>query len=250
MSLWSKLVQKHEYSGMPIGNICFGIPTINRKDYLIEGLKIIDTHKGNLPLSNLIIIDNGNQDISPIIPAGLKDITTLFVEDTNLGVSGSWNKILKYAFEDFNCSHCCLLNDDIGLGPTWFNNYLRILEEHPQAFLLNSGYFWSCTTLTKACWDTIGKFDENFFPAYFEDNDYARRIKLYQTHVDDDTLYINDNGLNPEIQRNSQSISKDGSLNSGYAKNGAYFAEKWGGGVHDPKFLTPFNKGGETPWKL
>jgi hypothetical protein len=41
-----------------------------------------------------------------------------------------------------------------------------------------SGPDFSFFYLTKKTWGKIGQFDENFFPAYFEDNDYHARIVL------------------------------------------------------------------------
>ena len=249
MSLWSQLVEKHEYTGVPIGNICFGIPTINRKDLLEGCLNDIASHIGNIPLCKLVIVDNGNQNIASIIPPSLEDKTIIFSESRNLGVAGSWNKIMRVGFNDCMASHTLLINDDIALGQAFCNNYVKTLEDYPDACIINSGYFWSCVTLTKRCWDNVGQFDENFFPAYFEDNDYHTRLKLYETHTGE-SLYIHDNRLEPGIKRNSQSVSRDGSLNSKYSANSRYYTEKWGSGPKSPRFKSPFNKGGETPWKL
>ena len=249
MSLWSQLVEKHEYSGVPIGNICFGIPTINRKDLLEGCLKDIASHIGDIPLCKVVLIDNGNQNISSIVPLELKDKTAVYTESKNLGVAGSWNKIMRIGFDDCGVSHTLLLNDDIALGQAFFKDYTNVLEDHPDACIINSGYFWSCVTITKRCWDNIGQFDDNFFPAYFEDNDYHTRVKLYEEHTGE-KLYVHDPRLNPALQRNSQSISRDGSLNSRYSANSSYYTEKWGAGPPNPRYKSPFNKGGETPWKL
>ena len=35
---------------------------------------------------------------------------------------------------------------------------------------------WSCFAILKQCVDTIGKFDENFWPVYHEDYDYMVRM--------------------------------------------------------------------------
>ena len=37
---------------------------------------------------------------------------------------------------------------------------------------------FSAFALDKACWKTVGEFDELFHPAYFEDNDYHYRMKM------------------------------------------------------------------------
>ena len=248
MSLWSELVNRYDYDSPTNKSICIGIPTINRKDLLQEGLNSIAEHSKDLPLEKIIIIDNGNQDIEPIIPNTLKSKTILFKESVNLGVAGSWNKIMQLSFDEYKCNYTLLLNDDMVIGPKFFGIYEDTLKKHPDAFIVNSPFYWSCITLTRECYNTLGLFDINFFPAYFEDNDYATRLTLYEEYRKcKGKLYVIENGLNPDITRNSGSIARDSSLNSNFAKNGNYFKEKWGGGPHHVKFKTPFNHGGDMP---
>jgi GT2 family glycosyltransferase len=253
MSTWSNLVNSHTYKNPLQGDICIGIPTINRKDLLQELLISIDKFQHRIPLSKIIIIDNGNQSIIDIVPPGLKDLVQIYIEVTNLGVSGSWNKMMRIAFEDYNDRGILLLNDDIVIGEHFTSVYMPTIDSYPDAFLINGPYYWSATTIMRECYDTIGKFDEKFFPAYFEDNDYAHRIALYEklSGDPDKGYYVLNNILDPDIRRNSQTVQLDGSLNSNFGKNGNYFREKWGNSPHSPNlFDSPFNRGEEEPWKL
>tara|TARA_B110000196_G_C21050048_1_gene616871 strand:- start:196 stop:957 length:762 start_codon:yes stop_codon:yes gene_type:complete len=253
MSTWSQLVHNHTYQSPLQGGLCIGIPTINRKDLLEELLISIDQFQDRIPLSKIIIIDNGAQGVGSIIPSGITHLTEVYNEVENLGVSGSWNKMMRLAFTSYNARGILMLNDDIVIGENFTSVYMSIINSYPDAFLINGPYYWSATTFMRSCYDTIGTFDETFFPAYFEDNDYAHRIDLYKKLSGDPAIdyYVIDNALMPDVQRNSQTVQRDGSLNSNFGKNGNYFREKWGNSPHSTNlFDSPFNQGKEEPWKL
>ncbi len=193
------------------------IPTINRADLLKENYEdLIST--GLLDQSEgLIIIDNGQQDLSFISHSKV----TIFTEPKNLGVAASWNKGIKYSFEVLNCTHAIVLNDDIVFGKT-FDIINKLLLEAPNSFFV-SGYFWSVFIIPKTIYLIVGPFDEQFYPAYFEDNDYYHRIKKSNLE------YLGKDELTPKIMRNSQTIQKNPSLNSNFGANMQKYIAKWGG---------------------
>lgn len=102
---------------------------------------------------------------------------------------------------------------------------------------LSGGMNHSCIIRQKSVFDKVGYYDVNFYPAYFEDNDYARRCDLlsikYGTVVS--ALFyhfwsrtIHEGGLSE--------------LNSSrFDKNRAYYVNKWGGNVGSEIFKNPFN---------
>lgn len=203
-----------------------GIPTINRADLLNEALvkyfeDFIDTE--------IIIVDNGNQDI--IIR---EKKFFIYRPHENLGVSGSWNIIMDYASK-VNATHVLMLNDDIYLGKT-DEQIIRMLALFQHIHFFNSMMNWSSWILSVEAYKKIGNFDENFFPAYFEDNDYCYRMRLNEIER------YNTDYLNPVIYRNSQTIEKDPSLNSRFMNNRQYYASKWGGLPNEETFKTPFNQ--------
>jgi len=247
MSLWSDLVTQHSYKSLNQEGFCIGIPTVNRKDFLTESLADIAHNLNEFKLEKLVIVDNGNQDIPSIIPPELTSRTKVFTENKNLGVAGSWNKLMNDCFSTCSSDFVALVNDDIVLGKDCLVSIEESIEKYPKSFIINGGYFWSCFAISRKCWETVGKFDDNFFPAYFEDNDYHRRLNLYAEHYKIPDLYRTCHGMVPAIKRNSASITKDRSLNNGYHKNAAYYQDKWGGNVRYPRFATPFNQGGTEP---
>jgi hypothetical protein len=79
-------------------------------------------------------------------------------------------------------------------------------------------------------------FDNNIFPAYFEDNDYCYRMRLAGLKR------INSEFFNPEVFRNSQTIARDKSLNKNFDRNRERYKEKWGGYPLEETFTTPYNE--------
>src|SRR5690606_38556929 len=111
-----------------------------------------------------------------------------------------------------------------------------ILQVWKKMAFINSYQHWCSYILTVQAWKEFGKFDENIFPAYFEDNDAHYRMKL----LDMNMVYTEK--LNPVIFRNSMTIEKDASLNENFLKNRDYYIKKWGGEPSKEMFSIPFNK--------
>lgn len=87
--------------------------------------------------------------------------------------------------------------------------------------------------------ETIGMFDENFFPAYHEDIDYHRRAQLaglswgvcQETHV---------------THAGSGTIGTDEALreqnNETFFHNAQYYFKKWGGDIGKETYRQPFDR--------
>lgn len=191
------------------------IPTLNRKDLLLESLEdlklnVLDSEY----CKSLIIIDNGSQDIKPIHPK-MKVLT----QDKNLGVASSWNLGLSFS-KDVSASY--ILNDDIVLGKSG-----QLLSElvdkaiNEDHLVATSHGYWSVILVTNKALEVVGKFDEKFYPAYYEDSDYSQRLRLIKKpHA----LWEQ---LNAKVFRNSQTIAKDPSVNSKFDANKQYYFQKF-----------------------
>ena len=208
-------------------NFCILIPTINRKDLLIEALDFYTTH---MPNTQILIWDNGKQSI-PTYPN-----TEIFEADYNYGVAASWNALIDKAWER-GIENYLILNDDVILrcGEGIINQVLVKCAETKAFHRCRPFYNWSAFILRKSTYDLVGRFDENFKRCYFEDNDYQYRMRLAGIPI----MY--EDQLNPEIYRNSQSILKDPLL-SNYIDNRDYFVKKWGGMPDSETHKTPFNE--------
>ena len=207
------------------------IPTINRWDLLYETLK---KYEKDFPNTYIMIVDNGNQFEKGInAERVIKNSGYIFGSNKNLGVAASWNHMLNYAFTN-QFENVLVLNDDIYLGKTE-SEIIEFIDNN-RFSLATTTKTWCAFILPRETFEKIGPFDENIFPAYFEDNDYAYRLKLEEIPH---SCY---EFLNPQIFINSGSIAKDSSLNANFEKNKNYFILKWGGEPNEEKYLTPFNK--------
>lgn len=203
-----------------------GIPTINRADLLNEAL---ERYFEDFKDTRIFIVDNGNQNIIT-----REKLFAIYRPEGNLGVAGSWNTIMDYASK-IDGTHVLMLNDDIVLGR--LEHEIKLLvNQNPDIPFFTSLNHWCSFILSVDMWKQLGGFDETFFPAYFEDNDFSYRMKLAGIER------LSTSFLTPVIYRNSMTIAKEPSLNNLFSKNKEYYAEKWGGYVGEEIFKTPFNK--------
>lgn len=206
-------------------NLCIAIPTINRKDLLMEALCY---YAKEIPNVTKLIVDNGKQGIEI-----LDESTWVWESKENLGVAGSWNFLMTKALMQ-KFTHVLMLNDDVILQKSEEELY-KIVERYPESFQvckpINN---WSSFILPLSVYGQVGFFDERFKKCFFEDNDYHYRLQLRNIHIN----YTED--LNPQVYRNSQTIEKDPLL-GGYIENREYYLKKWGGLPGSELFKNPFS---------
>lgn len=152
----------------------------------------------------LIIVDNGSTDGTvDYIKSLQKDNIKLIVNNENLGFSKGNNQGLEIASGEY----IGFLNNDILLSPDWFEECEKVFEKENVGFVsprhLHSyftqtnekkyiEYFnknkktikykksfdecaFSCVITKRSVINDIGKFDENYTPAFFEDDDLKYR---------------------------------------------------------------------------
>jgi GT2 family glycosyltransferase len=206
--------------------LIIGIPTINRADLLNEALiKYFEDFQN----TEIFIVDNGNQDIIT-----REKNFVIYRPESNLNVSGSWNLIMDYA-NRVNATHVLMLNDDVYLGKTE-QQILSLIESNKDYGFFNSFYNWCSFILKVEEFNKVGVFDQEYFPNYFNDNDYFYRMCLLETKM----LYTH--SLDPVVYRNSMTIAKDPSLNSRFMEYRLNYIKKWGGIPHDETFTKAFNQ--------
>lgn len=206
--------------------LIIGIPTLNRADLLNEALEKYFEDFQNI---EIFIVDNGNQSIIT-----REEKFAIYRPSENLGVAKSWNTIMDYA-EKVDASHVLMLNDDIYLGRTE-HEINMILKNNNNADFINSFQNWCSYILKVDMWKKAGKFDEEFFPAYFEDNSFDYKMTLLKANKSWTSF------LDPIVYRNSMTIAKEPSLNNKFSQNRATYIDMWGGLPTEEKYLTKFNK--------
>jgi GT2 family glycosyltransferase len=209
---------------------CILIPTLNRKDLLLEALDYYTNVFTNI---SIYILDNGKQDI----PNTYLN-TYIYTKESNLGVSGSWNFLIEKAISN-GYNYFLVLNDDIILKKDEESIYNIILKYGSDKFIRSEQFYnWSAFILSKSIYHRIGRFDTSFERCYFEDNDYEYRMKLENIPI------VYDKELNAEVYRNSMTIQKEPHLNN-FNNNLKYYESKWGGVPTEEKYTIPFNRNKE-----
>jgi len=187
-----------------------GIPTLNRYDLLKPTL---DKYQTDFDGMKIHIVDNGKQGISGEL---------VYAMPINLGVAASWNLLCNKIFE--NSDYAVILNDDIYLGYGTETIRSSIQKCNSNQIFLRSENSWSMFIISKEMYQTIGKFDEIFYPAYYEDSDYIYRMNLAGIRQ------IIDKSLNPFEYRISSTYEKAPDLvNEAMQTNRERYIKKWGG---------------------
>jgi hypothetical protein len=196
---------------------------------------------------------------------------TLYIQPQWRGqvpLSRAWNDGSRQAFNE-GCDYALVCNDDIMFAPETIDNmvaeYERLSKENvimvtpnningqlpsPHAILdykipadqvssFSDHPNFSCFLITPEYFETVGYFDHNFNPAWYEDNDSHRRAMLLGLREITTTAA-------PMVHLGSQTTARMPNPDSGPSE--AYYIEKWGGIPEShlrpnqkEHFTTPFN---------
>lgn len=201
---------------------------------------------------DLYLIDNASSDETVNFIEEFKkpfNNITLIKNSENLGYSKGNNIGIKCALEK-NYDYICLLNNDILLTPNWLEttleafkldeslgmlsprnnekckltpkNYLKGYKKYLAKFKTPLRYvvtpFFSCVVIKKEVFDKIGLLDEDFTPAFYEDNDLSFRAMYSGFSL----AYCNSSF----IFHNHSQTTKSVISNETRDKNKAYFFKK------------------------
>jgi len=224
-----------------------GIPIVNGVHWLEKLLFSID-----YPVDNLFIINNNGRGE---ITDELEELEEIFKTNTliknlhithfpsNLGVSTSWNLIIKsYLMEPY----WVICNHDVSFTPGLLEEIAIATEDkevamiHPHAANFNLGSY-DLFVITEKGVRTVGLFDENLYPAYNEDSDFIMRLHNLQPKMikglknihkhGDEVAQANDD----HYKKNAQQTKKEDPqleerLNDINFINFEYLNKKWGEG--------------------
>jgi GT2 family glycosyltransferase len=197
----------------------------------IVGPEFLERCIASLPrelVGKVVVIDNSWERSAPDLP----DVHTVHM-GTNLGVSASWNLIIKMVPK---APWWMIVNSDVEFIREDFDRFLDAMVIDPMVIMADLRAFGIKSEVIK----TVGWFDENFAPAYCEDNDYVYRCKLLGIHVQ--------KIAEPAKHYGSLAIRMRHDLrdnnNVTYAKNVEYYRAKWGGHMDHEVYETPFGNGG------
>jgi glycosyltransferase involved in cell wall biosynthesis len=186
-----------------------GIPTLSRYDLLDKCLGAIEV--STLQPSKIIVIDNGG-NYSTANP-----LVEVIKPGRNLGVAASWNLIHRMALS----VPTIILNDDIVPSPELFE---RLLND-PREMTLACG--WAAFKQNPKVWETVGEYDESFFPAYYEDADYYRRI--CESGIAWNNIGPCGSAHGESQTKHAMTDAERDALDRAVDLNRAYFESKWAG---------------------
>ncbi len=186
------------------------IPVWNGAPVVSTCLDALFTHSGD-ELLEVICVDNASRDESAALIAHHYPRARLIRQPVNLGFAGGVNAGIDAAQGDV----FVLLNQDCVVQPGWLAALLRALETHPEFGIAGCTLFNPDGTLNHAgarisrpdaygihltdmgdgqprradyvtgavfairsqTWNEVGRFDEGYYPAYYEECDYCYRAR-------------------------------------------------------------------------
>lgn len=178
-------------------------------------------------------------------------------------VDALWNAGLDYAFNGLETDVAAVINNDVRLNPDVLATLYHALRKSDALFLsavgvrdeswkqgvgstldsllsMRGGPDYSCFLITRRCWDDF-PFDEKL--SYCGDLDHHRRLMLAghgkrifgisipYWHIGSATIKQSEQELQAHHNRNARHLE--------------YYAEKWGGGPNEERWLVPF--AGQAP---
>lgn len=216
--------------------------TYNNLEYTKKFIKSLYKYTDDF---ELIIVDNGSTDGTVEYLKTLRENVKLILNPENYGFSRGNNQGIEVAQGEY----IGFLNNDILLYPNWFEECEKVFGKEKAAFVsprqvsphydgvnernyfkswrkfinYDTDYqktfddcFFACVITKREILNQIGYFDENYTPAFFEDNDIKyRAIDMgYDLYVCNKIPFFHFGSVTSE------------KLNFNYEKNRRYYYEK------------------------
>src|SRR5271166_2286972 len=222
---------------LEVKTIIIGVPVLSRYD-LLERF-FASAEDGTLKPDRYLVVDNGGKFTeTPSVRRALERGATVSVLSTggNLGVAASWNAILREAYPE----SVVISNDDITLGPETLARLYGEDGASKHEFVIAEGPLhakgWCLYAQTQSLTAKVGFYDENFYPAYYEDTDFHRRMTLagvepYRLPTD-------------HTHEGWATIKQEGHRGPTYLgqqKCLEYYTRKWGGAPGQERYTEPFD---------
>jgi GT2 family glycosyltransferase len=210
------------------------VPTLKKYD-LLDNL-IESCENSNIKPDQYIIVDNGLK----YHPKNYFDKIKIIVPENNSwGLSTCWNMFM-HQYEGMKI----IANDDIYFYPDTIEKIIKAYNERPEDWFSlqkENGTLlgFSCVIIRDTCFTDVGDFDENFYPAYYEDCDYLYRMNL----LNKKEYHILCNWEHEHSATfKSLSSSEMEKHHTTFKKNQDYFIKKWGALSPNEIYKTPFDR--------
>ncbi len=195
-----------------MNKFCVGIVVLRQYERLEKCVTSI--LKSDIKPEAINIIDNGGCFFSRW------EGVNVFRQKTNTGCAGGWNRAIKLS--STNSTIVC--NDDLEVLPDTFS---KMMTPESPCVVLGSGY--SCFRIDFGILGTVGYFDEEYWPVYYEDSDYTKRMQIKGLKPIDLGMIVKQHGNHGEhvYQKFTSDEMKEFQIN--LEKNKQRFISKYGG---------------------
>ena len=211
-----------------------GVPSLWRYE-LLDRL-IASALAGSRVPDKILVVDNGGK-YEP------KDSRVhVIYSGENLGVAASWNRLLR-------AGAWVISNDDVVFTRRTFEEMASALESG--TFFVN-GLGWALFGQRPEVTAKIGFYDERFFPAYYEDDDYEVRLidAGIATRFPVLSEPVEHIGWASARKREDGELRDPAEHHAIYRKNCQVFMDKWGGSTDQVKAEHRAKREGQTSMYL
>lgn len=143
----------------------------------------------------------------------------------NIGIGRSWNIGAKKVVNE-KMDYLVIMSATM-IFQNGMDDLVSFMESNTNSWGLETQHIWHLICLKRLTFEKVGYFDENFYPAYWEDTDYIRRMELANIHIP-----MAENPRLPKVNIDAISQGDATAMKSGLKVNMQamkdYFIEKWG----------------------
>lgn len=219
-------------------DVFYCIPTYRSFDHCRNAIEAVMA--GTLKPTQIVVIDNSGTGAAAL---AMQDLLKVYAnlyfwpEPANTGVAPAWNRFMRELRDDY----VIIANDDVAVHPNTVELLVNAAKSGDGYMYVGdhrSGNSFSLFLLTQEGYRVVGEFDDNFWPAYFEDNDYAYRLKLAgKPFIEVPEAHFDHVGSSTIRSFNEVERAIAGQM---FEKNRHYYTMKWGGLPEQEAYTTPF----------
>ena len=110
----------------------------------------------------------------------LDNVVVVDNRSRNLGIAASWNIGIRKMY-NHRADWLIIISAAVRFGEPGGLDLVESMRTHPDAMGVGGGLDgWHLIAFHRRTFDAVGWFDENFYPGYFEDADFGRRVALWK----------------------------------------------------------------------
>ncbi|KKL63663.1 hypothetical protein LCGC14_2172860 [marine sediment metagenome] len=150
----------------------------------------------------------------------------------NLGVARAWNVGAREVMEK-KLDYLVIVSASMQFGVEFHTTFHKQMMTFWGSNIIEAtGHSWHLIALHRNLFEEIGLFDENFYPAYFEQVDWCYRLKMVGKESGWPHAWLNALSQGSALHLPAVSCPADPLLQ--------YYREKWGGDKGEEKFKLPY----------